>query len=129
MFFLFRTAFWLGLVLLILPIGTDDSGQTSTSQINAWQAYDAAKETIQDISGFCGRAPGACDAGSDILQTIGQKAKAGAHYVFEYMEDSEGNGPHELITGSTPDGSDAGTLLKRDKVPEWKGPLPRDRPV
>lgn len=129
MFFLLRTAFWLGLVLMILPIKTDDGGQTSAAEVSAWQAYDAAKETIQDLSGFCGRAPTACDTGSDILQTIGQKAKAGASYVFDYMDESEGVSSSELITGSTSSDRETGTLLQRDRVPEWAGPIPKDRPI
>ncbi len=129
MFFLLRTAFWLGLVLLLLPIKTDDGGQTGGVEVGAWQAYDAAKETIRDLSGFCDRAPTACDTGSDILQTIGQKAKAGAGYVLDYMDDSDGNGPSELITGSASNAGEAGTLLRRDRTPEWTGPLPKDRPI
>src|ERR1700750_2483886 len=62
MFFLLRMAFWLGLVLVLLPREkTPDADRLP--QINAQEAVQAATAAVSDMSQFCKRQPQACDVG------------------------------------------------------------------
>ena len=61
MFFLLRTAFWLSIVLVLLP--TPESVKTEPG-VGAAQAVTAASATFSDMSQFCTRQPGACEVGS-----------------------------------------------------------------
>lgn len=75
MFFLLRTAFWFGLVLLVMPItppATDESGQP----VGALQALLAARTAVADIRGICEREPEVCETGRAAIRTIGVRAKA-----------------------------------------------------
>ena len=53
MFFLLRTAFWLGVVLVLLPTfaGKETSSSASTqSQVSATSAVSAAGATVADLA-------------------------------------------------------------------------------
>ncbi|MBN9671136.1 DUF5330 domain-containing protein [Roseibium aggregatum] len=102
MFFLLRTAFWLTLVLVLLPLGSDGE-QTVEEKLDPVSAYLAAQATMSDLGGFCQRNPEACETGSDALTAIGSRAREGARIVYEFLdtqlaESSTGDG---LVTGST----------------------------
>jgi hypothetical protein len=62
MFFLLRMAFWLGVVLVLLPTGGAQRGPTG-NEVNASEAISAASATVHDLKGFCGREPTACAVG------------------------------------------------------------------
>ncbi|MXN65731.1 hypothetical protein GR183_12520 [Stappia sp. GBMRC 2046] len=117
MFFLLRTAFWIGLVILLLPIDTG-SQDDATAGVSPWQALSAAQSTVSDISSFCTRNPNACETGGQALRTFGAKARESARLVYEYLD--EGASPetldNTLTTGST------GTLTADDLAPQWVGP-------
>lgn len=80
MFFLLRMAFWLGLILLILPIGTSHDG---TRQIGAWQALAAAQSVVSDLRGFCQRQPDACALGGEMASNVLDKAQVGAKWLYD----------------------------------------------
>ena len=90
MFFLIRAAFWLSIVLALLPTF---AGQESTPQkvaqsnIGAGEAVVAAAATMSDLSGFCSRQPDACSVGSQAAVAFGHKAQAGAKILYEYLND------------------------------------------
>lgn len=107
MFFLLRCAFWIALVLLILPIDTGEDGKDSVG-INPVAAFFAAQSTISDLSGFCERNPQTCETGGQAIAQIGAKAKVSARMIYEYLDE---NG--ELTTGAT------GTLTAADLEPIW----------
>ncbi len=58
MFFLLRMAFWLTLVLALLPTG--NSQPAKNPQITAGDAVVAAGATVSDMSHFCERQAEAC---------------------------------------------------------------------
>src|SRR2546421_12913645 len=62
MVFLIRTAFWLSIVILLLP--TPESMKTPRPGICAAQAVTAASATVSDMSQFCARQPEASQGGS-----------------------------------------------------------------
>jgi hypothetical protein len=147
MFFLIRMAFWLGIVLILLPSGTTQQGP-ATDNVAATEAISAASATVSDLRGFCSRQPDACTVGSHVAVSLGYKAQAGAKMLYEFL--SEAMASHD--TGSTglrggtiksvlekalPDKSGAdksapekasasagsqNTLTPSDLAPAWRGP-------
>jgi hypothetical protein len=101
MFFLLRMAFWLGLVLVLLPREkTPDSDKGP--QINAQEAVQAATAAVSDMSQFCKRQPQACDVGGQAATVIGHRAAEGARKVYQMITDKPETtektaGPDKLI--------------------------------
>ncbi len=91
MFFLIRAAFWLSVVLALLPTfaGKDSSPQQNVAQSNigTGEAVVAASATVSDLSGFCSRQPEACSVGSQAAVAFGNKAQAGAKILYDYLND------------------------------------------
>ena len=134
MFFLLRMAFWLGVVLVLLPSGSAQRDSAAT-QFGASDAISAASATVGDLRQFCSRQPDACTVGSQIATAIGYKAQAGAKMLYEFL--TEALAPHatgSLTSGTGQRGSTAkavlenasqNTLTPADLTPVWRGPTPR----
>ncbi|GAB4514677.1 MAG: hypothetical protein Tsb0019_12840 [Roseibium sp.] len=122
MFFLLRTAFWLTLVLVLIPLGSDQEG-TPAEKVDPVSAFLAAQATVSDIGGFCERNPQACETGGNALTAIGSRARDGARIVYEFLDtniaDSAGAEPQ--VTGSV-----ASAHSDRVSVNPLKDPLPRN---
>jgi len=140
MFFLLRTAFWLTLVLVLIPLGSEQES-TSVEKVDPVSAFLAAQATVSDIGGFCGRNPQACETGGNALTAIGSRARDGARIVYEYLDtqiaDTSETTP--LVTGSTGRADSADQALAGDG--DWQpdlnnvsavetgfGPVPRPKP-
>ena len=136
MFFLLRIAFWLGLVLILLPGGS--SQQTPASEVGASDAITAASATVGDLRQFCTRQPDACTVGSHVATTLGYKAQAGAKVLYDFL--TERLGPKEtgaVASGGPLPGNKAAmakaafekasqnTLTPTDLAPAWRGVAPR----
>ncbi|QFT31575.1 hypothetical protein FIV00_13855 [Labrenzia sp. THAF82] len=102
MFFLMRTAFWLTLVLVLIPLGSDENS-TQVDTVNPVSAYLAAQATVSDIGSFCSRNPDACETGGDALSAIGSRARDGARIVYQFLDQQVANdsGRETIVTGST----------------------------
>ena len=136
MFFLLRLAFWVGLVLVLLP--RDKSPDSDKApQINASEAISAATAAVNDMSQFCKRQPAACEVGGQAATVIGQRAQGGARKVYQYITDkpeksdkSDKRAPdHTGSIGGTESAeaaqSDAHeTLTPDDMQIEWQGAPP-----
>ena len=84
MFFLLRMAFWLGLVLVLLPREkTPESDKVP--QIGASEAVSAATAAASDIGQFCKRQPAACEVGGQAATAIGQRAQDGARQLYKII--------------------------------------------
>lgn len=121
MFFLLRVAFWLSIVVVLLPAGpkTDPNAPA----VSTFEAIGAAQAAINDARGFCQREPGACAVGSQALQIFGHKAQNGARMLYEFLSSSsdETLAKHDGPTGSTPrPGRD--TLTAEDRALPWLAP-------
>lgn len=124
MFFLMRMAFWLGLVLVLLP--TDPTPESEKlPQIGATQAVTAAGAAMSDMSQFCSRQPAACEVGSQAATVIGHRAQAGARKVYQMITDKKPD-----HTGSIGRSDEAGvhlapadTLTGDDLKADWRGPI------
>jgi hypothetical protein len=124
MFFLLRMAFWLGLVLVLLPRDkTPDSDKQP--QIGASQAVTAATAAVSDMSQFCKRQPAACEVGGQAAVVIGQRAQAGAQKLYHIITDKRAPDRTGSISGG--ENVDAlpaeavprDTLTPDDLVAEW----------
>jgi len=104
MLFLLRTAFWLTLVLVLIPLGSEKtSTPEQTVDVDPVSAFLAAQATVSDIGGFCSRNPQACETGGNALTAIGSRARDGAAIVYQYFEPKNRSEAAEdgLVTGST----------------------------
>ncbi len=103
MFFLIRAAFWLSLVLLVIPFGVSQgSGSNSVGPV---QALSAAREAVGDIAGMCERKPDVCETGRSAFHTIGVRAREGAKLAYQYLDEKLGEEPAGdagMATGSIP---------------------------
>ncbi len=139
MFFLLRMAFWLGLVLVLLPSGSAQPN-APRAEVGASEALSAASATVGDLRGFCTRQPDACTVGSQVAMAIGYKAQAGAKMLYDFL--TEALAPREtgsLTSGaprgggsvkatpdkSSPERTSQSTLTPSDLAPAWRGPVPR----
>lgn len=122
--FLLRTAFWLSLVILLLPTGQHAGEDADTAQnpgVTASDAFDVARSAYSDLSGFCDRNPQTCETGSAALRTFGQKAQYGARMVYEYLAEFDTAG--QPARAAAPDGGGAeNTLTAEDLAEPWRGP-------
>lgn len=132
--FLIKAAFWLTIVVLLLPSQPDKEGQQP--QVSAFEALGAAQVAVEDAGGFCTRNPGACEIGAQAFQNFGEKAQYGAKLLYEFLSarfsDDE---PAQTATGSirTPYRPGNHTLTPSDLEPSWSAPepqipLPQKRP-
>ena len=80
MFFLLRLAFWLGLVLVLLPRDKTPEAD-KTPQISEKDAVSAATATINDMVQFCKRQASAFEVGGQAATAIGQRATDGARQL------------------------------------------------
>jgi hypothetical protein len=119
MFFLLRTAFWLSIVILLLP--TPDS-MKSESNVGAAQAVTAASATFSDMSQFCVRQPDACQIGSQALTQFGHKAQASAKWLYDLVTSKSApqSGPAEPAK-AVAESDSQNTLTQADTTPAWRG--------
>jgi len=134
MFFLLRMAFWLGLVLILLPSGSSEQAAPAT-EVNASQAISAATATVGDLRQFCARQPDACTVGSHVATELGYKAKAGAKMLYDFLSETlaskQTSKDSPKVTGSlarSADKASENTLTPADLAPAWRAPLPRKNP-
>ena len=135
MFFLLRMAFWLGVVLVLLPSGASQRADQA-GKVRPAEAISAASATMQDLRGFCTRQPDACSVGSQVAVAVGYKAQAGAKVLYDFL--TEALAPKDTGTvarGTAPRGGTAkvepvkssadrsqNTLTPADLAPAWGGP-------
>jgi hypothetical protein len=125
MFFLLRVAFWLSIVLVLLPSG--DYQPKEPARIGAADAMNAASAAVSDLGGFCNRQPGACEVGGQAVIAFGQRAQAGARYLFDVLHDRLASGTTGSI-GTSGASASQHTLKPSDLEPEWRAPLPPKDP-
>ncbi len=121
MFFLIRVAFWLSIVVVLLPTGpkTDPAAPA----VSTFEAIGAAQAALNDARGFCSREPHACAIGSQALHVFGQKAQNGARMLYEMLSSNSAEtiSVQDAPTGSTPrPGRD--TLTAEDRDVPWLAP-------
>lgn len=97
--FLIRSAFWLSLVLLIIPFDGAADGPDADS-VGALEAVDAARVAIGDVSSICERQPEMCETAGAAFHTIGLRAREGAKIAYEMLDQRFGETDQSIQTGS-----------------------------
>jgi hypothetical protein len=124
MFFLLRMAFWLGLVLVLLP--RDKTPESDKQpQLGASEAVSAATAAVSDMSQFCKRQPAACEVGGQAAVVIGHRAQEGARKLYQIITDKRSS-DHTGSIGGVEDADAApaeaaprDTLTPDDLQAEW----------
>jgi hypothetical protein len=127
MFFI-RVAFWLGLVVLLLP--TDERQQA--------RVYGTAVAAVERVATFCDRNPQACAAGAELWATFVKKAEFGARMAIDLVsssgkkdeeeprvEPAAAQAPAKGKLDPRQPGATRGTLTPADLTPAWRGKMAR----
>ena len=131
MFFLLRMAFWMSVVLVLLPSGGSQPTATApSSELGAMETLSAASKTVSDMGRFCTREPDAGAVGSQAAAALGQRAQAGAKMVYDFISEraapretgSVTARPRQVASQGAPAAKSQGTLTAADLVPAWRGP-------
>src|ERR1700757_1051911 len=135
MFFLLRMAFWLGLVLVLLPRETTPESE-KLPQIDASQAVQAVTAAVSDVGQFCKRRPQVCEVGAQAAAVISVRAQEGARKIYHSVTDKKPESDKKAPdhTGSIGRADDADpalmdvaprdTLTAEDLALEWRGSGP-----
>jgi hypothetical protein len=134
MFFLLRMAFWLGLVLVLLP--RDNAPEADKGpRIGTSEAVSAATAAVSDMSRFCTRQPAACEVGGHAAAAIGRRAQDGARKLYRIITDKRApdhTGSIEAMASSAEAGSEDArhdTLTPEDLQAEWNLGVPGSTPA
>jgi hypothetical protein len=122
MFFLLRLAFWLSIVVVLLPAPPAKDVDPNRPQVSALEALSAATAAVQDARGFCERKPEACEVGSQALHSFGVKAQYGAKMLYDFLTDRLAGAPN----ANRPVQPGRDTLTPTDLTPAWNAP---EKPV
>lgn len=114
--FVLRSAFWLTLVILLLP-ADPETGEAPRSVIV--NAVMSAQSSVAGLSGFCTRNPDLCMTGGAAIDLVAEKAEDGVNLIYD------------LIDGERPEAFGAesrrGTLTTDDLALPWRGGSPDDK--
>jgi hypothetical protein len=123
MMFLIRTAFWLMIIILLLPT---DEGQQN-------KVYGTAEAAVKDVATFCDRNPDTCTTGRDAFQVLVDKAEFGARLLMGFIKEQTGgnetassNASDAPLSGMSPaswdNSTSQDTLTPEDREAAWDGP-------
>jgi len=125
MMFLIRMAFWLGLVLALLPsiVSSRAPPVATQAELSPLEAASAATATVSDMRQFCTRQPEACAVGTQAVTAFSQRAQTGAKIVYDFvigkLRESDAGG-----RSAPPSRPSQHTLTPSDLMPAWRGPIP-----
>lgn len=131
--FLLKMTFWLGVVLLLIPIGSSQP-TPQAAHVSASDAMSLASAAASDMRSFCERKPDACVVGSQVATALGYRAQAGAKILYDFLTEQLGPQDTGSIAAATPKtmptmvAASQDTLTEADLKPEWRAPAPRKDP-
>ncbi|MEJ0012325.1 MAG: DUF5330 domain-containing protein [Bauldia sp.] len=111
MFFLIRAAFWLSLLIMLLP--ADGETGDKAPRVTAFETISAAQAAVSDLSQFCTRNPDVCVTGGSALQVFSDKVRYGAKLIYGYFGDKK---------PAKDPAAGASTLSPDDMKPAWHSP-------
>jgi hypothetical protein len=130
MMFLLRTAFWIGVVLALLPTFGPKQSVPQAAGVGAKEAVSVASATFADMIQFCNRQPDACAAGAQFASVVGQRAQAGAKMLYEIVGEklAKVDGGFDAVDVPTRDAKPSqSTLTSADLAPAWRAPHHKDK--
>jgi hypothetical protein len=125
MLFLIRTAFWLTIIVLLLP--TDEQQRS--------EVYGTAQAAVHDVATFCDRNPETCARGKDAFGVLVQKAQFGARMLMDLINGKDETGGFEEPSSDRPSlfepanfdtSASQDTLNPEDREEAWSGPASAD---
>ncbi len=108
--FLIRTAFWLTLVIFLLPSNEEEQRA----------AVRTTGAMVSDVKSFCVRNPDLCEQGRGAFAAFSLKAKYGWRMLNDLMKDQQGTSgvePASYRQGAVPGSQN--TLTGSDLLPIW----------
>ena len=81
--FILKAAFFLGLIAFFIPFGD----KPKEANISVMGAFIGAQQAIADLTGFCTRAPQACDTGRELAVFAGERITDGAAFAYGLVQD------------------------------------------
>jgi hypothetical protein len=129
MFFLLRVAFWLSIVVILLPSDPASRKDSTHVQVSPFEAIGAAQAAVEDAKGFCARRPEACEISSQAFQTFGQKAQHGTKMLYEFLSDRFGESSSARKAEGDSERPGRHTLTPADTSPNWNNPETRPVPL
>lgn len=88
--FVLKSAFFLGLVALVVPSLTgraSEKGQSSPG-LDVFSTFAGAQAALSDLSGFCDRVPSACAAGGDVARFAAERVGDGLQIAYGFIDTS-----------------------------------------
>lgn len=135
--FLLKTAFWLTIVVLLLPAPESDINR-ATRMVGTTEAISVLSAALNDARGFCTRNPEACVTGTAAVQTFGYKAQYATRILNDFLTEKLGEGAQDnarkainpaadeakrAVEGASIGGTS--TLTPSDLAPVWRAPEAR----
>ncbi len=82
---LLRMAFWIGVVIVLLPRAPQQTAPAPS--VGVVDALSAATAALSDMSKFCARQPDACAAVSQLIVQFGHATEADAKKIHEMLNE------------------------------------------
>ncbi len=88
--FVLKSAFFLGLVALVVPslTGRSNGSAESAAGIDVFSTFQGAQAALSDLSGFCDRAPNACAAGGNLARFAAERVGDGIQIAYGFLDSS-----------------------------------------
>ena len=134
MFFLLRMAFWLGLVLVLLPIGPHSAARRAGQR---HRGHFGGLRHRRRSAAVLRASARACTVGSQVATAIGYRAQAGAKMLYDVLSErwrratparsptGDERQPAKRRWKSPAQRPSQSTLTPADLAPAWRGPAPR----
>ncbi len=126
--FLIKTAFWLSLVLLLLPFGLGNS-ETEGETIGPLQAFIAAREAVADLAQICERKPDVCEAGRAAIHTVTVRARETARIALEMLGETAATGDEAVPSEETGPAATTDESIRTGSVSNGPAPRPDTNPL
>lgn len=89
--FAVKLAVLLAVLLLFVPLPAEEPAGSDPAGLG--EAADLTFTAVRDIGSFCGRNPQACEAGQDLIASLGARALAASRLAFEFLDARFGEEP------------------------------------
>lgn len=110
MMFLLRAAFWLCVVILLLP--GDPDRPANAPSVTVLELLTAARTAVADLGQMCDRNPDLCETGGEVAQVLADKARYGIEQLQAFLD-------RQAVEGNT--------LTPEDTAVPWQDPLGEPR--
>ena len=104
--FVFRAAFWLTIILLVLP--GDPNRPEGAPSVTVIELLNAARGAVTDLTQFCERNPELCQTGEAVAQVLADKARYSIEQLQAFLAQQ---------------GAELDTLTGDDLGVPWQDPL------